>query len=68
MTTMADHGYSSWLEQELRSDQAGETGAVWIYKGILATQPKPALRAFCRRHLETELRHLEQMNNLLAPA
>jgi ubiquinone biosynthesis monooxygenase Coq7 len=28
--------YSKFLEQELRSDHAGETGAVYIYKGIIA--------------------------------
>ncbi|MGB1140885.1 MAG: demethoxyubiquinone hydroxylase family protein, partial [Halioglobus sp.] len=25
-----------WLQAELRSDHAGETGAVYIYRGILA--------------------------------
>ncbi len=28
--------YPRWLESDLRSDHAGETGAVWIYKGILS--------------------------------
>jgi ubiquinone biosynthesis monooxygenase Coq7 len=60
--------YSPWLEGELRSDHAGETGAVWIYKGILFARPNPDLQAFCRRHLETERRHLDQLNRLLAPA
>ena len=67
MTASADHAYSAWLEGELRSDQAGETGAVWIYRGVLATRPKPGLREFCLRHLATEERHLEKMNTLLAP-
>jgi demethoxyubiquinone hydroxylase (CLK1/Coq7/Cat5 family) len=26
----------AWLVADLRSDQAGETGAVWIYRGVLA--------------------------------
>ena len=29
-------GISEFLERELRSDHAGETGAVWIYRGIAA--------------------------------
>jgi ubiquinone biosynthesis monooxygenase Coq7 len=58
---------STWLESELRSDQAGETGAVWIYRGVLATKPQPALRQFCLQHLATEQQHLAEMNALLAP-
>ena len=56
---------STWLEAELRSDQAGETGAVWIYRGVLATRPDPALRQFCLQHLATEEQHLAEMNALL---
>jgi ubiquinone biosynthesis monooxygenase Coq7 len=29
-------GWPAWLAQDLRSDHAGETGAVYIYKGALA--------------------------------
>jgi ubiquinone biosynthesis monooxygenase Coq7 len=58
---------SHWLLRELRSDQAGETGAVWIYRGVLATRPRPALRQFCRQHLATEQQHLAEMNALLPP-
>lgn len=58
---------STWLEAELRSDQAGETGAVWIYRGVLATRPEPALRQFCLQHLATEQQHLAEMNALLPP-
>jgi ubiquinone biosynthesis monooxygenase Coq7 len=58
---------SDWLRGELRSDQAGETGAVWIYRGVLATRPRPALRQFCRQHLATEQQHLAEMNALLPP-
>ncbi len=46
------------LMRELRSDHAGETGAVMIYRGILAVTRDPALREFAHHHLETELRHL----------
>ena len=31
----------AWLEAELRSDHAGETGAVLIYRGILAFSRDP---------------------------
>ena len=48
---------------DLRSDHAGETGAVQIYRGVLAVSREPALRAFAQHHLETELTHLD----ILAP-
>jgi ubiquinone biosynthesis monooxygenase Coq7 len=48
---------SADLRQELRSDHAGETGAVEIYRGILAVSRDPAVRAFAREHLATEVRH-----------
>ncbi len=48
----------AWLVADLRSDQAGETGAVFIYRGVLAVSRAPALRAFAERHLATERRHL----------
>ena len=56
---------STWLEAELRSDHAGETGAVWIYRGVLATRPSLSLRQFCLQHLATEQQHLAEMNALL---
>lgn len=43
---------------DLRSDHAGETGAVQIYRGILAVARDPALREFAARHLATERTHL----------
>lgn len=45
------------LQRELRTDHAGETGAVMIYRGILAVSRDPALREFAQHHLETEERH-----------
>ncbi|MBO6557112.1 MAG: demethoxyubiquinone hydroxylase family protein [Pseudomonadales bacterium] len=54
-----------WLIQELRSDHAGETGAIWIYKGILATSRDDAIKAFSQRHLRTEMDHLRLMERLL---
>lgn len=52
---------------DLRTDHAGETGAVWIYRGILAVSKDPELVAFARRHLEAERQHLVQMDALVPP-
>lgn len=46
------------LRRDLRSDQAGEAGAVAIYRGMLAVSRDPIVRAFAEEHLETERRHL----------
>ena len=53
------------LRQELRTDHAGETGAVMIYRGVLAVARDPGLRAFAEHHLATELRHLAWMDELV---
>ena len=58
----------AWLIGELRSDHAGETGAIMIYRGILAFARDPALRDFARRHMETEAGHLRILEDLLPPA
>ncbi len=50
----------------LRSDHAGETGAVYIYQGILAVSQNSSLRAFASHHLETERRHLALIEHILA--
>ncbi len=57
-----------WLERELRSDHAGESGAVMIYRGILAVSRDAAVRAFAQRHLQTEQRHLAALETLVPPA
>jgi ubiquinone biosynthesis monooxygenase Coq7 len=54
-----------WLAAELRSDHAGETGAVAIYKGILGVARDPGLRQFAQRHLQTEESHLAKISALL---
>jgi ubiquinone biosynthesis monooxygenase Coq7 len=54
----AAHTLPDWLLRELRSDHAGETGAVYIYRGILAFVRDPQLRAFAEEHLETEEVHV----------
>ena len=43
---------------DLRSDHAGEVGAVQIYRGVLAFSRDPAVRAFAQHHLATEQQHL----------
>jgi ubiquinone biosynthesis monooxygenase Coq7 len=48
----------NWLRSELRSDHAGETGAVYIYRGILAVSRDVDVRAFAEDHLVTEESHL----------
>ncbi len=55
------------LVAELRSDHAGETGAVFIYRGILAISREPEVRRFADHHLETEAAHLRLMEELLPP-
>ena len=51
----------------LRSDHAGEAGAVEIYKGILAVTRDDTVRAFARHHLITEKKHLELLEGILIP-
>ena len=61
----SQHLYPEWLIAELRSDQAGETGAVAIYEGILAVTRNSDLRAFAEHHRATEQEHLARINDLL---
>jgi ubiquinone biosynthesis monooxygenase Coq7 len=46
------------LVADLRSDHAGETGAVEIYRGMLAVTRDPVVRAFAEDHIKAERRHL----------
>ena len=55
------------LVADLRTDHAGETGAVMIYRGILATTRDATLKRFAQGHLETEAGHLATIEQLLAP-
>jgi len=52
---------------DLRTDHAGETGAVWIYHGMLQFARDPGVRAFAARHLATEAEHLRQIEAWLPP-
>lgn len=54
-----------WLVGELRSDHAGETGAVWIYRGILSVSQDHALRRFSLRHMHSESRHVTVLEGIL---
>jgi demethoxyubiquinone hydroxylase (CLK1/Coq7/Cat5 family) len=60
------------LTRELRSDHAGETGAVFIYRGVLAvardTPANAELRAFAQAHLATEQEHLRLVEQVLPGA
>lgn len=47
-----------WVFADLRTDHAGEVGAVFIYQGVLRFARDPALRSFAEHHLLTELEHL----------
>lgn len=64
-------GLSAHLERELRSDHAGETGAVFIYRGIAAVarwRNDAELLAFASRHGETEAEHLRLVEDWLPPS
>lgn len=55
------------LVADLRTDHAGESGAVMIYRGILAATGDPAVKRFAQAHLATEAKHLAAIEQLLAP-
>ena len=57
-----------WLQQELRSDHAGEFGAVMIYRGILAVSRDASVREFAASHLGTERKHLVLMEEMVPAA
>ena len=50
---------------DLRTDHAGETGAVFIYKGILLVSKDKEIIEFAENHLLTEQKHLELIEKLL---
>jgi ubiquinone biosynthesis monooxygenase Coq7 len=59
---------SIYLQRELRSDHAGETGAVYIYKGIVAVaqwRGDEEMLSFARAHGATEADHLRQVEHWL---
>ena len=50
---------------DLRTDHAGETGAVFIYKGILLVSKDKEIIEFAKNHLLTEKKHLELIEKIL---
>lgn len=59
---------SPYLVRELRSDHAGETGAVYIYKGIAAVahwRNDLVLLSFAKAHGATEADHLTEVSHWL---
>ncbi len=67
-TLAPGHALPSAVAADLRTDHAGETGAVRIYQGVLRFARDPALRAFAQRHLATEQAHLREIEAWLPPA
>ena len=61
-------GLPRWLQQELRSDHAGEFGAVMIYRGVLAVSRDGSARQFAEQHLVTEQKHLQLMEEIIPRA
>lgn len=62
---------SRYLERELRSDHAGETGAVYIYRGIAFAarlRNDSELLLFAQQHGETEAEHLALIETWLPPS
>ena len=55
------------LIADLRTDHAGESGAVMIYRGILAATRDDGVRRFATSHLATEEGHLAEIEPLLTP-
>ena len=67
LTEGGDDGVAlpTWLVRELRSDHAGETGAIAMYRAILAISRSEEIKAFAMSHLETERRHLGLIESVL---
>ncbi len=60
--------WPTYVVNELRSDHAGEVGAVQIYRGMLAVTRDPELRRFAQHHLTTEQAHLATIESHLPRA
>ncbi len=56
---------SKKLAGDLRSDHAGEAGAVQIYRGIIAVSRSAEVRDFALHHMEAEQAHLQFFENWL---
>lgn len=56
-----------WLRGDLRSDHAGETGAVYLYRGILSISKDAEVHAFASEHLAQEQEHLAFFEAWMSP-
>jgi ubiquinone biosynthesis monooxygenase Coq7 len=68
LSTLHNTRYTSSIRAELRASHAGETGAVWIYRGILLVnrfKRDSEIETFAKHHLATEKDHLIQFENLI---
>mmetsp|Transcript_12923 Transcript_12923/g.35094 ORF Transcript_12923/g.35094 Transcript_12923/m.35094 type:complete len:230 (+) Transcript_12923:44-733(+) len=70
---VASKPWPPWLQREMRSNWAGETGAVAIYRGCQAALPRvqcaqarAALEAFAAEHVEAEEAHLAAVAAVVA--
>ena len=57
----------SYLIPHFRSNHAGETGAVYIYKAIKMFNNDKKIKSFANEHFLTESRHLELIEEILDP-
>ena len=69
-TVLLDYSSDELVVPELlipwmRSNHAGETGAVWIYNAASLAFWSPSIRKMAIEHLETEKHHLLVMSYLL---
>lgn len=59
--------FSAHLERELRFDYAGQTGAVFMYKGITAVaklRKDPEFICFAKHHGATKAGHLQLIESV----
>ena len=57
----------SYLIPHFRSNHAGETGAVYIYKAIKTFNNDKKIQSFASDHFLTESKHLEIIEKILEP-
>ena len=71
LTPQTSHDFAqghipAWLIDDLRTDHAGELGAVWIYRGALTGTRNQEITKFAAEHLETEKIHLRGIESLIS--
>ena len=53
------------LIPDMRTNHSGETGAIFIYKGILSITNDKEVKKFAINHLKTETKHLEKLEKII---